>query len=226
METDKAQRYFPRRVSILRPGWGFLLLLLVTPYAGPRLPPAPPGGEVGIASWYGPRFHGRRTANGEVFDMHHLSAAHPTLPLGSWVEVANLDNGRSIPLRVNDRGPFIAGRIIDVSYAAARSLGMVKKGLARVHLRPLQAPPVRLVAQARRRDSTIPGRSITSSFGGTTDRRCFAKGPIAVSTWTSCGATAASKKCTSSPSGRASGMPNTPVSSGSSPSLGLWRGRG
>lgn len=141
METDKTHSYFPRRVSMLRPVWGFFLLLLVTPYASPRLPPAPPEGEVGIASWYGPRFHGRRTANGEVFDMHHLSAAHPTLPLGSWVEVTNLDNGRSIPLRVNDRGPFIAGRIIDVSYAAARSLDMLEEGIARVHLWPLQASP-------------------------------------------------------------------------------------
>jgi rare lipoprotein A len=84
-----------------------------------------------------------------VFDMHQLTAAHRTLPLGSWVEVTNLDNGRSIPVRVNDRGPFVAGRIIDLSYAAARSLDMVEEGLARVHVWPLEAPPVRLVASPR-----------------------------------------------------------------------------
>lgn len=141
VRLEYVSRRFFRTVSVLRPGWGFLLFLLMTPSPAPRLPPPPPAGELGIASWYGPSFHGRHTANGEVFDMHHLSAAHPTLPLGSWVEVTNLDNGQSIPLRVNDRGPFMAGRIIDVSYAAARSLGMLEEGLARVHLWPLQASP-------------------------------------------------------------------------------------
>ena len=81
--------------------------------------------------------------------MHDLSAAHRTLPLGSWVQITNLDNGRSIPVRVNDRGPFIAGRIIDVSYAAARALDMVGPGLADVHVWPLAAPPVRLAARPR-----------------------------------------------------------------------------
>lgn len=81
--------------------------------------------------------------------MHQLSAAHRTLPLGSWVQVTNLDNGRSIPVRVNDRGPFAGGRIIDLSYAAARVLDMVEDGLAPVHIVPLHAPPSRLAASPR-----------------------------------------------------------------------------
>lgn len=77
--------------------------------------------------------------------MHELTAAHRTLPLGSWVHVTNLENGQSIQVRVNDRGPFIRGRIIDLSYAAARSLGMVRQGVARVHVWPLGASPAHLV---------------------------------------------------------------------------------
>jgi rare lipoprotein A len=81
--------------------------------------------------------------------MHQLSAAHRTLPLGTWVQVTNLDNGRSIPVRINDRGPFVAGRIIDLSYAAARVLDMVGDGLAPVHIVLLRTPPSRLVARPR-----------------------------------------------------------------------------
>lgn len=96
-----------------------------------------------MASWYGPKFHGRRTASGEVFNMHQLSAAHRTLPLGSWVHVTNLENGQSIQVRINDRGPFVRGRIIDLSYAAARSIDMVQQGVVRVHVHPLGTrPPV------------------------------------------------------------------------------------
>ncbi|HUP42848.1 MAG TPA: septal ring lytic transglycosylase RlpA family protein, partial [Thermoanaerobaculia bacterium] len=87
--------------------------------------------ESGRASWYGPKFHGRRTANGERYDMHHLTAAHPTLPFGTLLEVRNLDNGRVCLVRVNDRGPFAKGRILDVSFAAAKELGMVGPGTAR-----------------------------------------------------------------------------------------------
>jgi len=84
----------------------------------------PPRMEAGIASWYGGRFHGRRTASGEAFDMDALTAAHPKLPFGSWVRVSNLVNGRSVDVRINDRGPHIKRRIIDLSRAAAHALGV------------------------------------------------------------------------------------------------------
>jgi len=96
--------------------------------------------EVGIASWYGPGFHGKRTANGEIYDMFAMTAAHKTLPFGTIVKVVDLDTGRSVIVRINDRGPFIKGRIIDLSYAAALKLGMVKKGLAKVGLRIVKWP--------------------------------------------------------------------------------------
>src|ERR1044071_5158925 len=86
--------------------------------------------QIGEASWYGPRFRGKLTSNGEVFDQRKLTAAHPTLPEGSTIKVTNLDNGRSVNLRVNDRGPFLRGRILDVSKRAARILGMLKEGTA------------------------------------------------------------------------------------------------
>jgi rare lipoprotein A len=90
--------------------------------------------ETGIASWYGPDFHGKRTANGEIFDAGGLTAAHPTLPMPVNVRVTNLENGRSLVLRVNDRGPFARGRIIDVSAHAAEVLGFYEKGTARVRV--------------------------------------------------------------------------------------------
>jgi rare lipoprotein A len=93
--------------------------------------------EVGIASWYGAKFHGHSTSSGETFDMNKISAAHKTLPLPTWVRVTNLDNGRSIHVRVNDRGPFHAGRVIDLSYAAAVKLGYQDKGIARVKVEAL-----------------------------------------------------------------------------------------
>lgn len=91
--------------------------------------------ETGVASWYGQKFHNRTTANGELFDMWAPSAAHKTLPLPSIVEVKNLDNGRKMRVRVNDRGPFVDGRIIDLSRAAAEELGFAEKGVARVRVR-------------------------------------------------------------------------------------------
>jgi rare lipoprotein A len=118
--------------------------------------------ETGVASWYGSPFHGRRTANGEVYDMHAMTAAHRTMPLPSYAKVRNLANGREIVVRVNDRGPFKKGRIIDLSRAAARKLGIT--GIARVEVRRLmhdeirtgawKAPPgsVPRVAAAARRE--------------------------------------------------------------------------
>ncbi|MEM9169698.1 MAG: septal ring lytic transglycosylase RlpA family protein [Pseudomonadota bacterium] len=94
---------------------------------------------VGTASWYGAKFQGRPTANGEIFDKRLMSAAHKTLPMPSIVEVTNLDNGRRVRVRLNDRGPFVGDRIIDVSEAAARALGFRDRGLARVRVRYLGA---------------------------------------------------------------------------------------
>jgi len=91
--------------------------------------------QQGIASWYGTLFHGHKTANGETYDMYKMTAAHKSLPLPSYVAVRNLDNGREITVRVNDRGPFVDGRIIDLSYAAALKLGIRGAGTARVEIR-------------------------------------------------------------------------------------------
>ena len=85
--------------------------------------------EEGLASWYGDEFHGRLTSSGETYDMHALTAAHKTLPLNCWVKVSNLANGREVVVRVNDRGPFVDGRIVDLSLAAARALGMEEPGV-------------------------------------------------------------------------------------------------
>jgi rare lipoprotein A len=93
--------------------------------------------EEGIASWYGADFHGKKTSNGEIYDMHALTAAHKTLPLGVWVRVRNLKSGQEQVLRVNDRGPFVAGRIIDLSYAGAQALGLVGPGTAPVRVEAL-----------------------------------------------------------------------------------------
>jgi rare lipoprotein A len=102
--------------------------------------------QTGVASWYGPGFHGKRTASGERFDQNELTAAHRQLPLGSEVKVTNLENGRSIMVAINDRGPYIGGRVIDLSKAAAQRLGMVADGLAKVRL---EATP-RQLAMAER----------------------------------------------------------------------------
>lgn len=98
--------------------------------------------EEGYASWYGIDFHGKKTATGEVYDMFSVSAAHKTLPLGTKVRVTNLENGRELELMVNDRGPFVDGRVIDLSYASARLLGMADKGLARVRVVGIEENPV------------------------------------------------------------------------------------
>lgn len=90
--------------------------------------------QIGTASWYGSYFQGRATASGEPYDMYDLTAAHPTLPLGSWVRVTNLRNGRAVVVRINDRGPIVPGRIIDLSYNTARVLRFESQGLQRVRL--------------------------------------------------------------------------------------------
>ncbi|MCJ7611109.1 MAG: septal ring lytic transglycosylase RlpA family protein [Candidatus Aminicenantes bacterium] len=100
----------------------------------PRLPPVVNGVQSGMASWYGQEFHGRPTSNGEIYNMHDLTAAHRTLPFGTVVEITNLLNGRTVTVRINDRGPFVGNRIIDLSYAAARMLDMVGPGTIPIRL--------------------------------------------------------------------------------------------
>jgi rare lipoprotein A (peptidoglycan hydrolase) len=100
---------------------------------------AAPAAQEGTASWYGPGFHGKRTASGEVYDKEGLTAAHKTLPFGTYLRVSSLDNGSSVVVRVNDRGPYAKGRIIDLSEAAARMLGMIPSGTARVRLELIPA---------------------------------------------------------------------------------------
>ena len=96
----------------------------------------------GIASWYGPDFHGRLTANGEVYDMHAISAAHPTMPLPSYARVTNLENGRSIIVRVNDRGPYARNRVVDLSIGTAKALDFYGRGLARVRVEYVGRAPI------------------------------------------------------------------------------------
>jgi peptidoglycan lytic transglycosylase len=116
----------------------------------PTAPTVPTGEEqlgftqVGLASWYGPHFHGKRTANGERFDMNGFTAAHRTLPLNSFVRVVNLATGQSVVVRINDRGPYAPRRIIDLSAKAARDLGMTEDGVARVRIDLLNASEARL----------------------------------------------------------------------------------
>ena len=99
-----------------------------------RKPKKSPAYQVGTASWYGEQFQGKQTASGEPFDMRDFTAAHPTLPLGTFVKVTNLKNGSSVVVRINDRGPVVDGRIIDVSYNAARALGFKERGVQKVRL--------------------------------------------------------------------------------------------
>lgn len=96
---------------------------------------SPEGVQEGIASWYGRDFHGKPTSSGEIYDMYAMTAAHKTLPLGTTVEVTNIENGRRIDVVINDRGPFVAGRIIDLSYTGAKRLDIVDTGVARVRLK-------------------------------------------------------------------------------------------
>jgi len=126
------------------------LVIFLAACASPR--PAPPTAapaphpvfvgheETGEASWYGHPYHGRRTASGEIFDMYQMTAAHRTLPFGTWVVVENSANGRSVKVRINDRGPHKSRRILDLSYAAARVLGAIGPGVIPVRLRVIASP--------------------------------------------------------------------------------------
>jgi rare lipoprotein A len=154
------ERFFMNhgRLKVLLPVLLIVVFLLVTA-CGPRhrivyerrMPPPEKeakiekretrGVQQGIASWYGADFHGKQTSSGEVYDMYQLTCAHNTLPLGTMVMVTNLENGRSVELKVNDRGPFVKERIIDVSSAAAQMLGMWEKGTASVKVEVISLAP-------------------------------------------------------------------------------------
>ena len=120
--------------------------------------------QVGEASWYGPGFHGNRTASGEVYDMEAMTAAHRRLPFGARVQVVNLDNGRETEVTINDRGPFARGRIIDLSRAAARDIGMLGSGTARVRIEVIEETTV-ANRRARRGPVTIPAGCILVQVG-------------------------------------------------------------
>ncbi len=111
--------------------------------------------QVGVASWYGEDFHGKRTSSGEAFDMNRISAAHKILPIGTYVRVRNLRNNREIDLRINDRGPFVAGRVIDLSKAAAKELGVFGPGTSEVEVTALGAP-AQLTAQLGDNQPYVP----------------------------------------------------------------------
>lgn len=123
-------------------GWSALATWILVSAAGcsaHRFEQNRPGAvQRGVASWYGADFHGRRTASGSIYDMHEMTAAHRELPLGSQVEVRNLENGRSVRVEITDRGPFKKGRIVDMSYAAAKELGMLRSGTVKVELQILE----------------------------------------------------------------------------------------
>ncbi len=128
--------------------------------------------EQGIASWYGNKFHGRKTSNGEIYSMYGMTAAHKNLPIPSYVRVTNLDNGRQVVVRVNDRGPFHEGRVIDLTYAAASKLGFVKLGTAPVRVEAVgpgdqlasaQATPVSAEAHEQTGQVTLASSSTSSA---------------------------------------------------------------
>lgn len=112
-----------------------------------RIVPLPPTAvsvgmtETGIASWYGHPYHGRASASGEIYDMEQMTAAHRTLPFQTWVRVHDLQNGKTVDVRINDRGPFVDGRVIDISHAAAKSLAMIGPGTAKVRIEVIKTPP-------------------------------------------------------------------------------------
>ena len=124
--------------------------------------------ERGIASWYGKKFHGKKTSNGETYDMYSMTAAHTTLPLPSYVRVRNLNNGRSVTVRVNDRGPFLENRLIDLSYAAAARLGIIGSGTGLVEVVSLtpgatEPPDSPMVTTARAGESARNAEAVSSA---------------------------------------------------------------
>ena len=121
-----------------------------------RVPPLPSPSarigstETGMASWYGPPYHGRASASGGIYDMDELTAAHRTLPFETWVEVTNLSNRKRVEVRITDRGPFVDGRVIDLSRAAAEAIDMVRTGTAQVRVKVIAAPTAAVATRAAR----------------------------------------------------------------------------
>jgi rare lipoprotein A len=170
--SDKySQRVVPEGEPVPKGGGGYKVGQPYTINGQTYYPSENPAYRVeGIASWYGPDFHGRLTANGEVFDMHGISAAHPTMPLPSYARVTNLDNGRSIIVRVNDRGPYARNRVIDVSIGAANALGFYGEGLAHVRVEyagraPLEGSddPILLATLREGRPAQVPSQLMLAS---------------------------------------------------------------
>src|SRR5450631_3901114 len=122
--------------------------------------------ETGVASWYGFPYHGRRAASGEIYDMQQLTAAHRRLPFHTWVEVTNLSNGKQVDVRINDRGPFIKGRILDLSQAAARDIDMLRAGTARVRLKVIPAPQVEPPAPVTAATAPVTASADSSAASG------------------------------------------------------------
>ncbi len=124
----------------------------------------------GHASWYGGKFHGRQTASGEIYDKHGLTAAHRELPLGTWVEVTHLANGRTVRVKVNDRGPFIRGRMLDLSRGAADALDMLVEGVAEVRIRVVPPPEVGTNPRTKPRPAPADGGTFAVQVGAFRDR--------------------------------------------------------
>jgi rare lipoprotein A len=133
-----------RRGWVALLGLGSVLAAGCSPVRRPQVTAPVPSGypvEEGIASWYGPGFHGRKTSSRERYDQYDLTAAHRTLPLGTWAMVTNTTNGRSVRVYINDRGPYVDGRVIDLSYGAACAIGMVGRGTTPVRIVVLGTEP-------------------------------------------------------------------------------------
>jgi rare lipoprotein A len=144
----------------------------------------PRGPETGIASWYGHPYHGRPAANGEIYDMEKMTAAHRTLPFGTWVRVTNLGNNKTVDVRIIDRGPFIDGRIIDLSHAAARAIDLIGPGVAQVRIEIVSAPAemaarelyaIQIGAFQDRDRASLVRESMEQEFGSA--RLVFRQGP-------------------------------------------------
>lgn len=161
LDPDSIADAVPRYEPVLRAGNTSPYTVLGKTYT--LLPSASGYDENGMASWYGLKFHGNRTANGDVYDMYGMTAAHKTLPIPVYVRVTNLDNGRTAVVRVNDRGPFHDDRIIDLSFAAASKLAMVDRGTARVRV---EAIDVGAASPRRRSDTTHPTSLAAEGQGG------------------------------------------------------------
>lgn len=141
--------------------------------APPERPPIGPtvGTEIrGMASWYGYQHHGKRTASGEVFDMRELTAAHRTLPMGTRLMVTNLENGRAVEVRINDRGPFVDGRVLDLSYGAARLLGAAGAGVVSVSFRIVSLPDMPVEVRATSTVPASPGEQFSLQLAAFTNQ--------------------------------------------------------